>query len=99
MNLAEWLAWWRRSAERELKELLVESWDPFADPDFRSSAEARLVDLGRRLHEGATRVDVQVFLRDLRRTRWPRRTGRKGITRDRRVAEKVLAWYHDATGE
>jgi hypothetical protein len=99
VNLGEWLTWWRRSGERELTELLAERWDPFADPDFQLSAEKRVVDLGRKLHEGAGRVDVQAFLQDWRHTRWPRRTGRKWTTRDRRTAENVLAWYHDATGE
>jgi hypothetical protein len=99
VNLAEWRDWWRRSGEQQLRDLLRENWDPFEDPEFRASAEERLVDLARRLHEGATVVDVRVFLSDLRHTRWPERIGRKWMTRDRRVAEKIVSWYHGATGE
>ena len=99
MQLAEWRAWWRTAGERELQKLLDASWDPYADPNFRGSADARLFELARRLHEGATVVDVRVFLSDLRQTGWPTRIGRKWMTRDRRVAEKVVSWYHSSTGE
>jgi hypothetical protein len=44
-------------------------------------------------------ADVKAFLTALRHTRWPERMGRKWMTRDRRVAEKVVSWYRDATGE
>jgi hypothetical protein len=99
MNLAEWRVWWQSSGEEQLRQLLQDNWDPFADPDFRRSVENRVADLARRLHEGATVVDVRVFLSDLRHTRWPERGGRKWATRDRRVAEKIVGWYHGATGE
>jgi hypothetical protein len=99
MNLVEWRAWWRDSGEEQLENLLRENWDPFADPAFVASSANRLADLARRLHEGATVVDVRLFLSDLRHTQWPNRTGRKWTTRDRRVADKVVDWYHGATGE
>jgi hypothetical protein len=99
VNLAECRGWWRESGHRELRDLLTENWDPFSDAGFRAAAEERLVDLARRLHEGADVVDVRVFLSDLRHTRWPERMGRKWMTRDRRVAEKVVGWYHASTGE
>jgi len=105
MHLAEWRRGWQNTGERELLELLDANWDPFeprlrgGDPGFRSTARERLFDLGRRLHEGAGRVDVQVFLNDLRQTRWPERSGGWWMNRDRTVAEKVVDWYHSATGE
>lgn len=99
MNLAEWRVWWRDSGEEQLAELLRENWDPFADRAFAAVAANRLTELARRLHEGATVVDVRVFLSDLRNTHWPNRTGRKWTSRDRRVAEKVVVWYQNATGE
>jgi len=83
----------------ELRQLLDETWDPFQDASFRAEAEPRLFGLARRLHEGATLLDVQILLHDLRRTRWPERTGRKWTGRDRAVARKVIAWYRLATGE
>src|SRR5437899_3022071 len=88
VNLAEWRNWWRRSGEQQLRHLLRKQWDPFEDPEFEASAGHKLRDLGRRLHEGATVVDVRVFLSELRNTRWPERRGRKWTTRDRRAAEK-----------
>jgi hypothetical protein len=99
MLLGEWRAWWKESGNQGLEDLLSESWDPFADAEFRIAAAERLQVLGRRLHEGATLVDVQTFLHDLRRTRWPERMGRRWTSRDRAVARKVVAWYRDATGE
>ena len=92
MDLAEWRAWWRETGEEQLDELLRENWDPFADEEFQAAAVDRVTQLARRLHEGATVVDVRVFLTDLRHTRWPERIGRTWMTRDRRVAEKVVAW-------
>jgi hypothetical protein len=99
VNLGEWHAWWRNSGEKQLQHLLRKTWDPFADSDFEASTHDRLVDLARLLHEGAAVVDVRIFLSELRRTRWPDREGRKWVTRDRRVAEKVVIWYRDSTGE
>jgi hypothetical protein len=99
VHLAEWRAWWREAGEEQLHDLLRENWDPFSDDEFRAAAGERVAHLARRLHEGANVVDVKAFLTDFRRTRWPERIGRKWMTRDRRVAEKVVAWYHDATGE
>ncbi|SRR6266536_4595093 len=99
MNLVEWRNWWRRSGEKQLRHLLRSNWDPFEDPGFEAETEPRLVDLGRRLHEGAGVVDVRVFLSDLRRTRWPERHGRKWMSRDRRVAERLVVWYHETTRE
>jgi hypothetical protein len=85
--------------DRNRGHLLRSHWDPFEDADFEAVAESRLLDLARLLHEGATVVDVRIFLSDLRRARWPERQGRKWTTRDRRVAEKVVIWYRDSAGE
>ena len=78
--------------------LLAKDWEPFKDPDFRREAEEQLVELGRKLREGATRVDVQDYLHELRSPRWPD-TGRKWTTRDRRTAERIIVWYREATQE
>jgi hypothetical protein len=99
MQLGEWREWWKSSGERQLYELLYESWDPFQDDSFRLDTQDQLVVLARNLHEGANRIDVQAFLHDLRRTQWPNRVGRKWTTRDRVAAGKVLAWYREVTGE
>ncbi len=99
MLLAEWRAWWSDSGREQLRDLLLESWDPFADAGFRLEADPELALLARHLHEGAGLVDVQVFLGALRRTRWPDRIGRKWTSRDRAVARKVVDWYREATGE
>lgn len=99
MLLGEWLAWWKKIGRQQLFDLLSEAWDPLHDASFRDEVEARLDALGRLLHGGANALDVMIFLHDLRHTRWPERTGRKWIGRDRAVARKVFAWYLDATGE
>ncbi len=89
MLLGEWRAWWKASGEQQLRDLLRENWDPFADANFRLAADDQLLRLTRRLHEGATLVDVQVFLHELRRTQWPERMGRKWTSRDRAVARRL----------
>ena len=99
MLLSEWRSWWKTSGEAQLSGLLQENWDPFQDENFREDAEPELFILARRLHEGAGLVDIQDFLHDLRRGRWPERMGRKWRSRDRAVAKKVVAWYRGATGE
>jgi len=99
MLLAEWRAWWKESGAEQLDSLLWENWDPFREDSFRADAGTELFILARRLHEGATLVDVQDFLHDLRRKGWPERMGRKWRSRDRAVARKVVAWYREATGE
>jgi hypothetical protein len=99
MLLGEWRAWWKASGERQLTELLCENWDPFEDDGFRVEARDRLFALARSLHEGSTLVDVQMFLHELRRSRWPARMGRKWTSRDQAVARKIVAWYGEATGE
>ena len=99
MLLAEWRKWWKTSGQRELRGLLADNWDTFADEGFRREVDDQLAILARRLHEGANLVDVQVFLHDLRRSRWPERMGRKWAGRDRAVAKKVVEWYRTATGE
>jgi hypothetical protein len=99
MLLGEWREWWETSGEQQLSDLLRENWDPFEDEGFRVQAQEQLLPLAKQLHEGATRVDVQVFLHDLRTTQWPKRVGRKWTSRDRSVAKKIVAWYQEATGE
>jgi hypothetical protein len=97
--LAEWRSWWKNAGEAQLSGLLQENWDPFEDESFRADAEPKLFILARRLHQGADLVETQDFLHDLRRSRWPERMGRKWHSRDRAVAEKVVTWYREATGE
>jgi hypothetical protein len=97
--LAEWRTWWNSIGRQQLSDLLSTSWDPFADASFRDHVTPQIDALGRRLHEGASALDVQVFLRDLRHTKWPNRTGRKWGSRDRAVGRKVVDWYREATHE
>lgn len=98
--LAEWRDWWARSGEQELRALLTANWDVLQDdPEAAQRFDDHLLPLARHLHEGATRLDVQVYLRDVRSQWQPSRYGRKWNRRDQRVSEKVFAWYRAATGE
>jgi len=99
VNLVEWQSWWQHAGERQLLHLLRKEWDPFEDAEFQASSSGSLVKLARHLHEGASTVDVRIFLSELRNARWPERQGRKWTTRDRRVAEKIVIWYRDSAGE
>lgn len=97
--LAEWRKWWAERGEAELTELLSERWDPFAEESFRETIRPELAKLVRDLHEGASLIEVQRSLNELRRKGQPERRGRKWINRDRAVARHLVAWYEQATGE
>src|SRR4051812_4025769 len=62
VHLAEWRTWWNGVGRQRLADLLSESWDPFTDASFRDDVSQHIDTLGRRLHEGAGALDVQVFL-------------------------------------
>jgi hypothetical protein len=97
--LAEWRRWWATRGESELAELLRQRWDPFADGSFEAAVTPHLAKLARDLHEGASLLDVQRSLNELRRRYQPERHGQKWINRDRAVGRHLVAWYEQATGE
>jgi hypothetical protein len=97
--LAEWRRWWADRGEFELVEVLRERWDPYADGAFEAAVAPELARFARDLHEGASLLDVQWSLSELRRQHQPERYGRKWVSRDRAVARYVVAWYEQATGE
>jgi hypothetical protein len=97
--LGEWRQWWATRGESELIELLAERWDPFADEALREAARPQLAKLARDLHEGASLIETQRSLNEIRREHQTQRLGRKWINRDRAVARHLVAWYEDATGE
>lgn len=80
-------------------ELLAGRWDPFADETVRVAARPELAKLVRDLHEGATLIETQRSLNEIRRQYQPHRRGQKWINRDRAVARHLVDWYAEATGE
>ena len=99
MLLADWRQWWADRGESELLDLLRQRWDPFADESFREAVQPELAVLARKLHEGATLIETQRSLNELRRRYQPERRGQKWINRDRAVAKHLVSWYESATGE
>lgn len=80
-------------------ELLAGRWDLFADETIRDAARHNLAKLVRDLHEGATLIETQRSLNEIRRQYQPDRRGQKWINRDRAVARHLVDWYAEATGE
>ena len=99
MLLGEWQQWWAGSGESEVMSLLSERWDPFADEVFSEVARPALAKLVRDLHEGASLIETQRSLNEIRRQQQPERSGQKWINRDRAVARHLVTWYESATGE
>jgi hypothetical protein len=97
--LAEWRQWWADRGEAELVELLRQRWDPYTDESFEAAITPHLRTLARELHEGASLLDIQRSLNELRRRYQPDRSGQKWINRDRAVGRHLVAWYEQATGE
>jgi len=97
--LSEWRSWWTSTGADELRSLLIENWDPLREhPDLRGEFAPVLLAIGRELHEGGDLIDVKLHLAQFREDTQGR-TGRRWGRRDRRVAEKVVRWYREATGE
>lgn len=99
MLLGEWRRWWSTRGESELMQLLSERWDVFADETIREAARPQLAKLVRDLHEGASLIETQRSLNQIRRRYQPERRGQKWNNRDRAVARHLVGWYEDATGE
>jgi len=99
VHLAHWRQWWASRGETELMELLTDRWDPFADETIRDAARPELAKLVRHLHEGATLIETQRSLNEIRRQYQSHRRGQKWINRDRAVARHLVDWYAEATGE
>jgi hypothetical protein len=97
--LSEWRTWWSETGQDELRALLVENWDPVREhADLRDEFEPHLLAIARELHEGGDVVDIKVHLARFRQETQGR-DGRRWRRRDRRVAEKVVRWYREATSE
>ena len=77
VHLAEWRQWWASRGETELMELLTDRWDPFADETIRDAARPELAKLVRHLHEGATLIETQRSLNEIRRQYQSHRRGQK----------------------
>ena len=73
MELADWHMWWKRSGARELRQLLIEEWDPIhvrGVPEAADEYDTYLGQIASLLREGATVEDVAAFLNDVEGCRW-----------------------------
>jgi hypothetical protein len=95
VELPEWRRWWKERGEDELRALLMAAWDPIAVKDEPLAAgeyDAYMLQVARRLREGATADDVAAVL-DAAEVQM----GYEEPEGNAAVAEQVVRWYADST--
>lgn len=96
MELSDWRQWWKERGEDELRALLMAAWDPIGVKDEPIAADEYdnyIPPLARKLREGASPEDVAGFL-DATEVGM----GFEPIPRNAGVAEQIIRWYADSTG-
>ena len=95
MELPDWRRWWKERGEDELRALLMAAWDPIAVKDEPLAAgeyDAYMLQVARRLREGATADDVAAVL-DAAEVQM----GYEETEGNAAVGEQVVRWYADST--
>jgi hypothetical protein len=95
VELPDWRRWWKERGEDELRALLMAAWDPIAVKDEPLAAgeyDAYMLQVARRLREGATADDVAAVL-DAAEVQM----GYEETEGNAAVGEQVVRWYADST--
>jgi len=95
VELPDWRRWWNERGEDELRALLMAAWDPIAVKDEPLAAgeyDAYMLQVARRLREGATADDVAAVL-DAAEVQM----GYEETEGNAAVGEQVVRWYADST--
>ena len=93
MELEKRHRWWKSRGSGELRELLMEHWDPIGVngiPEARDEYDGYLAPLVNRLHDGADAQAVAEYLASLQTERMGLPVA-AGQLHD--VANRVVAWY------
>jgi hypothetical protein len=99
MELADWHMWWKRPGARELRQLLMEEWDPIhvrGVPEAADEYDTYLGQIASRLREGATADDVAAFLNDVEEVRMGLGASVASRERNRALAARLRSWYEEA---
>jgi hypothetical protein len=88
--------WWKRVGGRELRELLMRSWDPIGVsgwPDAADEYDSYMGDVATMLREERSIEDLASYLAWAREQRMGLREYRE---RDLAVAQEVSTWYRES---
>ena len=99
MELAEWHMWWKRSGARELRQLLMDEWDPIhvrGVPEAADEYDAYLGRIASRLREGATVDDVAAFLNDVEEVQMGLGDSPIARQRNQALAVRLHSWYEES---
>jgi hypothetical protein len=92
--------WWKRSGARELRQRLIEEWDPIhvrGVPEAADEYDTYLGQIASRLREGATAEDVAAFLNDVEEVQMGLGASAAARRRNQALAARLLSWYEEAT--
>ena len=99
MELADWHMWWKRSGARELRQILMNEWDPIGVagiPEAADEYDSYLGQIAERLRRGESGDEIGDYLTWVEEE-WMglRPTSRE---RARELGARLVSWYHAATG-
>jgi hypothetical protein len=100
VELADWHMWWKRSGARELRQLLMEEWDPIhvrGVPGAADEYDAYLPRIVARLRDGATAEDIAAYLTDIEEVQMGLGPSAAGRERNQTLAGRLRSWYAEAT--
>ena len=98
VELSEWHMWWKTTGGRELRQVLMDSWDPIGVagvPEATDEYDSYVGPVVRMLQEGASEGDVRRYLGPFSRTHMclvP-----SPLT-NRRAARAIMEWWSRAAG-
>jgi hypothetical protein len=91
--------WWKRSGTRELRQILIEEWDPIhvrGVPEAADEYDTYLGQIASRLREGASAEDVAAFLNDVEETQMGLGASAAARRRNQTLAARLRSWYEEA---
>ena len=100
MDAQEYERWWRERGDRELRQLLLDEWDPIgikwlAEPrDQLDEYEHYAGQVVRRLRAGASEEEIAALLESFRPDMGLEPSGDPPLD----VARKIRDWYRSSTG-
>lgn len=102
MKLEDWHRWWKLTGARELRQILMDEWDPI---HLRGVAEAAdeydgyLGPLAARLREGASPDVIADYLTEVEEDRMGLGESPAARERNQALAGRLRTWYDEATAE
>jgi hypothetical protein len=101
VELAAWHMWWKRSGARELRQILLDEWDPIGVVGILEAADeydSYLGQIAERLRNGESGDQIGEYLRWVEEEQMGLGATTLARERDRELGARLVAWYSEATG-